>query len=245
MMQKKAIILTIGDEILSGDVHDENSHWIAKRLFNLGVDLSFIFVIPDKIEIISQYIKENKDKYDFIITIGGMGPTPDDVTKEGIADAFGVNIETNNEIVELIQKYYKGEASPEKFMMAKMPENSKPILTSDKSWAIGVHMDNVFSFPGTPFLVKDSFPSIEHLIKNNEPIFKTKISINCEETRFADIMTDIVNKYPDVSIGSYPSNEDFRKVKLIFKSRSKEMITLCRDEFIKCLQERYDDLEIS
>lgn len=244
-MQKKAIILTIGDEILSGDVHDENSHWIAKRLFSLGVDLGFIFTIPDKIDIISKFIRENKELYDFIITIGGMGPTPDDVTKEAIAEAFGVEIENSQEIIELIQNYYKGNPSPEKFIMAKMPKGSEAILTSDKSWAIGVKMGNVFSFPGTPFLVKDSFPTIEHLLKSKTPILKTKININCEETKFADIMTDIVNKYSEVSIGSYPSNEDFRKVKLLFKSRNKEMITLCRDEFIKCLQEKFPDLEIS
>lgn len=244
-MQKKAVVLTIGDEILSGDVHDENSHWIAKRLFSLGVDLSFIFVIPDKKHIISDYIRKYKSDYDFIITLGGMGPTPDDVTKEAIADAFDVKLETSPQIVELIQNYYHGQASPEKFIMATMPENSEAILTSDGTWAIGVKMQNVFSFPGTPSLVKDSFPTIEHLLKSQSPIYKLKINVNCEETRFADIMTDIVNKYPDVNIGSYPSNEDFRKVKLLFKSRNREMIEKCRDEFVSCLQNRYDDLEIS
>lgn len=244
-MQKKAVILTIGNEILSGDVHDENSHWIAKRLFSLGVDLCYIFTIPDNINVISKYIKENKDNHDFVITIGGMGPTPDDVTKEAIANAFNVDIVSDERIIDLIQVYYNGNASPEKFTMAKMPKNSEPILTSDKTWAIGVKIGNVFSFPGTPSLVKDAFPTIEHLLKSDSPIFKTKININCEETRFADIMEIMVDKFPEVSIGSYPSNEDFRKVKLLFKSRNKEKIMLCRDEFISLLHEKFNDLEIS
>lgn len=244
-MQKRAVVLTIGDEILSGDVHDENSYWIAKRLFSLGVELSYIFVIPDKKEIITEYINKYRKDYDYIITLGGMGPTPDDVTKEAVADAFGVKLETSEQLVDLIQIYYNGQAEQEKFLMAIMPEKSEAILTSDKSWAIGLKMENVFSFPGTPFLVKDAFPTIEHLLKSESPIYKVKVNINCEETGFADIMVEIVNQFPDVNIGSYPSNEDFRNVKLLFKSRDRKSIEECRDQFVYRLQERYSDLDIS
>ncbi len=244
-MQKRAVILTIGDEILSGDVHDENSYWVAKRLFSLGIELSYIFTIPDKKEIISEYIKNYKNNYDYIITLGGMGPTPDDVTKEAVAEAFNVKLEVSEVIKDLIQIYYNGQASEEKFLMAIVPEKSQPILTSNGDWAIGLIMENVFSFPGTPSLVKDSFPTIEHLIKSESRIYKLKVNINCEETRFADIMTDMGNKFPDVSIGSYPSNEDFRRVKIVFKSRNIKSIEICRDKFIFCLQERYEGLEIS
>lgn len=243
-MVKKAVVLTIGDEILSGDVLDENSNWVAKKLFSLGVELSYIFTIPDKKEIIKKYINEFRNTHDFVITLGGMGPTPDDVTKDAVAEAFGVTLEKNPQVMELIQKYHEGAATEEKFLMAIFPRNSEPILTSDKAWAIGLRMDNVFSFPGTPFLVRDSFPGIEHLLKGS-PIFKTKVNINCEETKFADIMVAMVSKFPEVNIGSYPSNEDFHKVKLVFKSRDREKIEICRDEFIYNLRQRIPELEIS
>jgi molybdenum cofactor synthesis domain-containing protein len=241
---KKAVILTIGNEILSGDVLDENSNWVAKRLFNLGVELGFIFVLPDDKEIISNYIKEFKSKYDYVITIGGMGPTPDDVTKDAVAAAFGLKLEQNEKVVELIKNYYKEKATAEKFLMAIFPESAEPLLTSDNSWAVGLRVDNVFSFPGTPFLVRDTFPGIEHLIKAS-PIFKSKICINCEETRFADIMSLVGNRFPEVSIGSYPSNEDFRQVKLVFKSRDKSQIGECKEFFVNSLRERFPELEIS
>ena len=76
-----------------------------------------------------------------------------------------------------IQKYYNNQASEEKFLMAIFPEHAQPLYTSDKTWAIGLKMQNVFCFPGTPSLVKDAFPEIEPLLKGN-PIFKTKININ-------------------------------------------------------------------
>jgi molybdenum cofactor synthesis domain-containing protein len=241
---KKAVILTIGNEILSGDVLDENSNWVAKRLFNLGVELSYIFVLPDDVDIICKYINEFKGSFDYVITIGGMGPTPDDVTKDAVAKAFGLKLKRNEKIVELIQKYYKGKATEEKFLMAIFPETAEPLLTSDQSWAVGLNVENVFSFPGTPFLVRDAFPGIEHMMKAS-PIYKSKLSINCEETKFADIMSDVGNHFPEVNIGSYPSNEDFRKVKLIFKSRDKAKIEQCKEFFVNSLRERFSELEIS
>jgi molybdenum cofactor synthesis domain-containing protein len=241
---KKAVILTIGNEILSGDVLDENSNWVAKRLFNLGVELGYIFVLPDDEKIIAAYITEYKAKFDYVITIGGLGPTPDDVTKEAVARSFGLKLARNEKIVELIQNYYKGKATEEKFLMAVFPETAEPLYTSDQSWAVGLNVENVFSFPGTPFLVRDAFPAIENTLRG-APIFKSKISINCEETRFADIMAKVVNEFPEVSIGSYPSNEDFRQVKLIFKSRDKARIEQCKEYFVNSLRERYSELEIS
>ncbi|MFN8674099.1 MAG: competence/damage-inducible protein A [Candidatus Sericytochromatia bacterium] len=243
-MAKKALIITIGNEILSGDVHDENSHWVAKKLFSLGVELSSIFTIPDNKELIKKYILDNKNNYDFIFTLGGMGPTPDDVTKDAIAEAFNVKIEKNIQVLELINSYYKEKVTEEKYLLALFPENTIPILTSKGDWAVGMINNNIFSFPGTPWLMKDAFSTIEHLLKD-EPILKTKICVNCEETIFTDIMTEMVSNYPNVDIGSYPSNEDFRRVKLVFKSRSKNDIINCRDEFMQKLAKKYPQLEIS
>lgn len=128
--------------------------------------------------------------------------------------------------------------------MAIFPETAEPVYTSDNSWAVGLRVENVFSFPGTPSLVRDAFPGIEHLLRAT-PIYKSKLNINCEETKFADIMGTVANKFPEVNIGSYPSNEDYRKVKLIFKSRDKTKIEQCKEFFVDSLRERYPELEIS
>ncbi|GIW22727.1 MAG: competence/damage-inducible protein A [Candidatus Sericytochromatia bacterium] len=245
-MIKKAIILTIGNEILSGDVLDENSNWIAKKLFSFGVELEFIFTIPDKENIIRKFLLDYKDKYNFVFTIGGMGPTPDDVTKLAIANTFNCKLVKNSEVIELIKNYYGNNVSEEKLILAIMPEKSKPIFTSDKLWAVGIITENVYSFPGTPKLLKDSFSTIENSFKSESIIYKSKLNINCEETKFSEIMKEICNKYNDVDIGSYPSINDFRNVKIIFKSRSIESINNARQEFInKLINKLGNNIEIS
>lgn len=244
-MPKKAIIITIGNEILSGDVLDDNSHWVAKKLFSFGIDLEYIFVIPDKIDIIKKYINEYKEQVDFLITLGGMGPTPDDVTKDAIAEVFEVKLEKNSQVVDLIKSYYGEQITEDKLLMSIFPENAIPVLTSKKDWAVGMINKNIFSFPGTPWLMRDAFSTIEEQLKDISHIFKTKINVNCEETIFADIMVNMGNKYNLVDIGSYPSNKNFRDVKLIFKSRNRDELKNCRDEFIQLLQKKYSTLEIS
>lgn len=244
-MNKKALILTIGNEILSGDVLDENSNWIAKKLFSFGVELEFIFTIPDKEEIIRKFLIDNIKKYDFIFTIGGMGPTPDDVTKLAIANAFNCSLSKNTKVIKLIENYYYNNVSPEKLLLAIMPEKSEPILTSDGLWAVGIKTKNVYSFPGTPKLMRDAFITVENDFKTDLPIYKSKLNINCEETRFSEIMEEICNNYPDVNIGSYPSIEDFRNVKLIFKSRNINSINNAKQDFINKLIDKIGDIEIS
>jgi len=244
-MIKSAIILTIGNEILSGDVLDENSNWIAKKLFSFGIELKFIFTIPDKEEIIRDFLLKSINQYDFVFTIGGMGPTPDDVTKLAIANAFSCKLIKNIQVVELIKNYYKDNLTDEKLLLAIMPEKSIPILTSDGLWAVGIKTQNVYSFPGTPKLMKDSFITVENDFKTEIPIYKSKLNIQCEETKFYEIMEEVSKNYKDVDIGSYPSIDDFRNVKLIFKSRNINSINKAKQEFIDKLVKKLGNVEIS
>ena len=85
MKLKRAILIIIGNEILSGRTKDKNIFIISKKLFANGILLEKVTVIPDIIKIIKKEILENKLKFDYIITTGGIGPTHDDVTAESIS----------------------------------------------------------------------------------------------------------------------------------------------------------------
>ena len=89
---KKAGILIIGNEILSGKVHDCNSYYLASELRALGVSVERIMVIPDEVDIIGSEVAAFSEKYDYVFTSGGVGPTHDDITMEGIAKGFGVKL---------------------------------------------------------------------------------------------------------------------------------------------------------
>ena len=84
-MPRTAAVIIIGNEILSGKVRDENSHFLAAELRQLGVKLSLVLVIPDDVEEIASTVASCAKKYDFVFTSGGIGPTHDDIT----ADAIG------------------------------------------------------------------------------------------------------------------------------------------------------------
>ncbi len=82
-------IVIIGNEILSGKVVDSNSHYLCRELRILGVEVERMITIPDVIPTIATEVRKMSDAYDFVFTSGGIGPTHDDLTIEGIAEAFG------------------------------------------------------------------------------------------------------------------------------------------------------------
>src|SRR5581483_6555453 len=85
-----AAILTIGNEIVSGDIENTNGSWLAKRLEELGVSVLLVAAIPDEIDRIAAFVREETPRCDLLLVTGGLGGTPDDVTREGIAAAFTV-----------------------------------------------------------------------------------------------------------------------------------------------------------
>src|SRR5712691_6051418 len=85
-----ASILTIGNELVSGDVPNTNASWLARRLAPLGVEVRMTAALPDEIDAIAEFVRAEAPHVDSLIVTGGLGGTPDDLTREGIAAAFRV-----------------------------------------------------------------------------------------------------------------------------------------------------------
>ena len=96
MNLKKALLIIIGNEILSGRTQDKNISIISKKLFANGISLEKVIIVPDIINIIKSEITKNKSKYNFIITTGGIGPTHDDVTAESVSLAVKKKYQLHN-----------------------------------------------------------------------------------------------------------------------------------------------------
>src|ERR1044071_1854450 len=105
-MAKTAGIIVIGNEILSGKTRDENSPYLARELRELGVDVRKISVIPDELAIIADEVQSLSKAYDYVFTTGGVGPTHDDLTMDGIASAFGQCVRRNAELETTLRSYY-------------------------------------------------------------------------------------------------------------------------------------------
>lgn len=231
-MPKTAGIIIIGDEILSGKTKDDNSFFMAQELWSRGIYLRRICVIPDSIEDIAKTIRDFSEKFDYVFTSGGIGPTHDDVTIEGISKAFNVKPVIDKTLKEFLETK-QGTLTPEQLKMAEVP-NGAELITDDTIGFPLIKFKNIFIFPGIPQLLRKKFFVIEKLF--NEPkIYLKNIFINESESNIAPLLNEIVKKYKDVKIGSYPEmDNDEYAVKITLESHD----ILCLKKAVESLLEK-------
>jgi molybdenum cofactor synthesis domain-containing protein len=200
-MGRTAGIIIIGNEILSGKVQDSNSFFMAQELWSHGIILCRISVIPDIVDEIADEVRKFSGQFDYIFTSGGIGPTHDDITIEGISKAFNVRTVVDLTLRRLLEKR-QGDLSPAQLKMAEVPEGSELIKDGDDAFPL-IKFRNVYIFPGIPQLLKKKFFLIEKSF--NEPlIYLKKVYLRGYESVIAPILGDIVKRFEQVRIGSYP-----------------------------------------
>ena len=201
-----ACIIVIGNEILSGRTEDKNINFIAKRCDKIGINLSEVRIIPDDHKIIQGMVIECHNKFDYVFTTGGIGPTHDDITTECIAKAFNVKIEINQEALIRLKTHYaklKVELNESRLKMAKIPVDAE-LIYNPVSSAPGFIIKNVYVLPGVPKILQAMFFSLEDKICGINNMLSKNIIVHSAEGEIADFLADIQNKYNEVSIGSYP-----------------------------------------
>jgi len=197
-------ILIIGDEILSGRTQDMNANFIAKKLTSSGINLEEIRVIQDQKKLIIDTVKLFSEKYNYVFTTGGIGPTHDDITSESVAEAFNKNYEINSEAFNILEKYYpEGEFNISRQKMAKMPSDVE-LIYNPMTAAPGFKLNNVFVLPGVPKIMKQMFIDVLKKLKKGKPKKITTINTDLYESKIAPFLNEIQNQFTDCSIGSYP-----------------------------------------
>jgi nicotinamide-nucleotide amidase len=198
-----AAILTIGNELVSGDVPNANSQWLAKRLAPLGVETRVIGIIPDEIEPIAEFVRREAALVDFLLVTGGLGGTPDDVTREAIAFAFEVPQVEVAELAEDLRARYPH--NPEyAARWAQLPERSRP-LVNPLGGAPGFAIENVFVLPGLPAEMEAMFEAIEEDFRRGSPIGAWRQLYRTRESIIEPALVEAGERYPAVLIGSYPT----------------------------------------
>jgi len=151
-MPKTAGILLVGNEILSGKIVDANASYLCRELRGLGVEVRRITVIPDEVDLIAAEVSRFGADYDVVFTSGGVGPTHDDVTIEGVARAAGVSVIRHPALVALLQSYYKDALNEAHLKMAEVPDGAELLASSDRvavqafragerAWGIQFHQE--------------------------------------------------------------------------------------------------------
>ncbi|WP_440614278.1 competence/damage-inducible protein A [Candidatus Pelagibacter sp. HIMB1748] len=235
----KASILIIGNEILSGRTQDTNTSTLATWLNSIGVKVQEVRVIPDVENIIVETLNLLRSKYDYVFTTGGIGPTHDDITAQSVSKAFGIKYEVHKEAFKILEEYYQpGEFNEGRQKMAWMPENANLIL-NPTSGAPGFNVDNVFSLPGVPSILKSMLGGLTNNIVGGEPIKSHTISLKTVESEIANSLTKVQNENKDVEIGSYPFFHAGKLgVSIVIRSEDQSKIDNCNLQILKFVNEK-------
>ena len=206
MSNPTAAAVIIGNEILSGRTLDINTQEIALRLGEVGITLVEVRIIADDQEMIVNTIQELSNKYTYVFTTGGIGPTHDDITAASIAAAFDLPYIRSEEIFNIIKKHYDNlgeELNPSREKMAYIPESSK-LLYNDATMIPGFVIKNVFSMAGIPDIMKAMLKSALPMLKKGMVVKSRAIEVMIGESKIADRFEALQREYKNVDMGSYP-----------------------------------------
>ena len=202
-MRATASILTIGNELVSGDVPNTNASWLARRLAPLGVEVRLTAALPDEIDVVADFVRAEAPRVDFLLVTGGLGGTPDDLTREAIAAAFGVEQEEVPEVAaDLRARFTRDPEYAARWAM--LPRGSRP-LANPMGGAPGFTLENVFVLPGLPSEMEAMFASIEEDFRRGSPIETWRRVYHTYESRIAASLAATGEHWPGVLVGSYPS----------------------------------------
>jgi nicotinamide-nucleotide amidase len=214
----KCTIITVGDEILIGQIVDTNSAWLGVELNKLGGDVIEILSVSDDKEAIIEALDRAFSHAELILMTGGLGPTKDDITKKSIAEYFGTEMIFHHEThqrIEAIFARFNRTLAPSHLEQCNMPENAT-ILTNDMGTAPGMLFYKgesiLVSMPGVPHEMKYIFsthiaPMVFEKTKDKYTIIhKTIMTFGQGETVLSDMINDITNELPEgISIAYLPS----------------------------------------
>jgi len=229
--QPTACVLLIGNEILSGKTQDANLKFLGAELGKLGIKLVEARVIRDEHDMIIAHVNECRNKYDYVFTTGGIGPTHDDITAESVARAFGVPLELSEEAVERLKRGTM-ELNEARLKMATLPANAS-LIDNSISNAPGFRIGNVFVLAGIPSIARAMFSAAAEQLNVGSPIHSANVDVFAREGDIAEPLEKIANTHPDVEIGSYPFARDGRfGANLVVRGTQPELVEQVLNEII-------------
>jgi len=205
----RVALVIVGDEILSGDTTNTNAAWLGQRLTDAGVSVERMTVVPDLVADIARVVNEFHAEYDAVIVTGGLGPTPDDVTMDGVAAAFGTEVGPDEEVRRwLIEEggYSNEDLAP---ATTHIPERARP-LPNPEGVAPGCVIENTHVLPGVPAEMKAMFELVDEAFTGDPAYVETVVTPE-PESDLLDRITAAQEEF-DVTVGSYPGENVRLKV---------------------------------
>ena len=222
-MNQQMEIICVGNELLIGKTLNTNARWLAERATAFGIIVKRITVVGDDVDEISSAICEAlKRKPKFIITTGGLGPTFDDKTLQGIGKALNSRLEVNEEALKMVREKYEGyvkegkmekvELTPARVKMATLPEEAEPLPNFvGTAPGVKIRVDETFllALPGVPpemeAIFEESIAPLFKEVAGENTFFETSIySHGIVESALAPLIDQVMRDNPYVYIKSHP-----------------------------------------
>ena len=162
-----AALLVIGDEILSGRTKDKNIGYIAEYLTAVGIDLMEVRVVGDEETAIIEALNALRQRYTYVFTTGGIGPTHDDITADCVAKAFGVSIDVDPRALAILKERLAatgGEMNDARLRMTRIPKGADLVLNK-VSGAPGIWIGNVIVMAGVPSIMQAMLDEVAPRLK--------------------------------------------------------------------------------
>lgn len=210
MPNPTAAMLVIGDEILSGRTRDANMHHLAGELTKVGIDLAEVRVVSDDGDAIVAAVQALSAGYDTVFTSGGIGPTHDDITADNVARAFGVPIDVREDARAFLEAHYTRvgqDLNAARLRMARIPDGAT-LIDNPVSIAPGFTIGNVHVMAGVPAVFKAMVETVLPTLTGGQPLISETLEIHRGEGDIAGPLGDLAERYPQLSLGSYPFQRD-------------------------------------
>jgi len=218
--------VAIGDELVGGFTLDTNSHWLAERLRLLGFPVKRVTQIRDRPQEIVEQVRRElvDDEVTHVFLSGGLGPTPDDRTFAALAEALGREMvvweQTRARIERRVERMHEAglldspDVTEGNLRMARIPAGPAHVFKNKRGMAPGVVYEangkRIFVLPGVPLEMKSIFTEeleTEFLSEGSASTLRELRFTFAVEARFYPLMRELEERFPDVSVGSYPSFE--------------------------------------
>jgi molybdenum cofactor synthesis domain-containing protein len=230
-----AAALVIGTEILTGKVADQNLRAFAETCRAIGVRLERAVTILDERAVIAAEVRALSAAYDLVVTSGGVGPTHDDLTIDGVADAFAVDVVMSPEIEAMLRRYYKERITEGHLLMARIPRGARLVVTAAMPWPT-VAMENVWILPGVPQLFALKMGVLESELGGGQAFVSQAVYTHLDEGNLKPMLDRVVAEHPAVMVGSYPQWDEPRyRTKVTFDGVSEEAVARAREALVALL----------
>ena len=223
----------IGDEILSGRRQDQHLNFVIDLLQKQGLRLGWVAILADDQELLEQNFRSSLARRDFVLSAGGIGGTPDDLTRIAMANALGVGLSVHAQALPILQRKFSKELSQHRLRMIEFPVNAE-LIPNPVNEIPGFYIADHHFVPGFPEMAQ---PMFEWVLQNclpetlrNKLVEQALTVLDCPESKLIPLMEQLMQRYATIKVFSLPNiSGSNRSVELGVRGAAGEVTNAIKD----------------